>query len=64
MTNHLLSKDVGLIVLIIPDRTRPEDVLSQALNHHTDSLKLKWTLGASLVAQWLRILLPMQGTRV
>ena len=24
----------------------------------------KYTLGASLVAQWLRICLPMQGTRV
>ena len=24
----------------------------------------KWLFGASLVAQWLRILLPMQGTRV
>ena len=24
----------------------------------------RWKLGASLVAQWLRIRLPMQGTRV
>ena len=28
-----------------------------------DSLK-KFTTGASLVAQWLRVCLPMQGTRV
>ena len=26
--------------------------------------KRNWTAGASLVAQWLRICLPMQGTRV
>ena len=24
----------------------------------------KWKLGASLVAQWLRVCLPVQGTRV
>ena len=27
-------------------------------------LYVKWSLRASLVAQWLRIHLPMQGTRV
>ena len=39
MTNHLLSKDAGLIGLITPDQTRPEDVLSHTLNDYTDSLK-------------------------
>ena len=44
------------------DSNRPEnfkDGLAQALD--TD---IKMGLGASLVAQWLRIHLPMQGTQV
>ena len=34
--------------------------------HLTETRKTdeKWACGASLVAQWLRIHLPMQGTRV
>ena len=31
---------------------------------HTEGIRLKNTAGASLVAQWLRICLPVQGTRV
>ena len=31
---------------------------------HRYNLKIKWPLGTSPLAQWLRILLPMQGTWV
>ena len=34
------------------------------LSQATFPIQVKNTLGASLVAQWLRICLPMQGTRV
>ena len=34
------------------------------LRDHHSLLLLKTVIGASLVAQWLRICLPMQGTRV
>ena len=37
---------------------------SGGTNLHSWGLDLKVQLGASLVAQWLRIRLPMQGTRV
>ena len=37
--------------------------LIQLNNNKNNSIK-KWAEGASLVAQWLRVCLPMQGTRV
>ena len=49
----ILSEDV-----IIPHQ--PERAVQKVLN----LMGLKEKLGASLVAQWLRICLPMQGTRV
>ena len=37
----------------------------KSLNEHTCTSGLKISqIGASLVAQWLRVCLPMQGTRV
>ena len=36
----------------------------QALEQRLSFVQLKGRAGASLVAQWLRICLPMQGTRV
>ena len=41
--------------LTLPETQESESTLSAARNN---------TLGASLVAQWLRICLPVQGTRV
>ena len=37
--------------------------LEHSLTPYT-KINLKWIRGASLVAQWLRVCLPMQGTRV
>ena len=37
---------------------------STSLTHKITEMQIKTKLRASLVAQWLRICLPMQGTRV
>ena len=39
-------------------------IIALLINKHGICLHLKKKMGASLVAQWLRIRLPMQGTRV
>ena len=45
-----------------PDRNKLKDLRTGS--HHKKKKKLKNKTGASLGAQWLRIRLPMQGTRV
>ena len=44
-------------------RDTPED-LTRMANSHKKCGNIKDAMGASLVAQWLRICLPMLGTRV
>ena len=39
-------------------------VIQQKLTQHCKATTIKMLKGTSLVAQWLRICLPMQGTRV
>ena len=43
---------------------RRKIILISSLMSNRNNRKLKITVGASQVAQWLRICLPMQGTRV
>ena len=70
------KQDLALSVLLAPPGVLPEGVKSYRLfcefmtergietNIKCTELLQKWDLRASLVAQWLRICLPMQGIRV
>ena len=64
--NSLKNEEVGVHILYVIINPYWKDGLNNTREtylkeYSTDLIKVPW---ASLVAQWLRICLPMQGTRV
>ena len=58
-TSHIIVK-----LLKSKDKEKKNLKSVPQITFHTQELMIKMVVGASLVAQWLRICLPMQGTRV